>query len=96
MALFPTGSQDALRASVQMHQELDNYNMERKEKSRSPVSIGIGMQNGKLIMGITGDSERLDAAIISDTVNTAARIEGLSKHFGASILLTETLQGPAK
>ena len=89
MALFPSGSQDALRASVQMHKELASYNQERLQKERQTVSIGIGMQNGKLIMGITGDSERLDAAIISDTVNTAARIEGLSKHFGASILLTE-------
>ena len=89
MALFPSGSQDALRSSVQMHQELSSYNQQRVQKGRAAVSIGIGMQNGKLIMGITGDSERLDAAIISDTVNTAARIEGLSKHFGASILLTE-------
>jgi class 3 adenylate cyclase len=89
MALFPAGSQNALRASVQMHGELENYNNERIEKERTPVKIGIGMQDGKLIMGITGDAERLDAAIISDTVNTAARIEGLSKHFGTSILLTE-------
>jgi class 3 adenylate cyclase len=89
MALFPSGSQDALRASVQMNQQLDSYNQERMQKGRTLVTIGIGMQNGKLIMGITGDSERLDAAIISDTVNTAARIEGLSKHFGASILLSE-------
>lgn len=47
------------------------------------------MQNGRLIMGITGDVERMDAAIISDTVNTAARIEGLSKYYGANILLTD-------
>jgi hypothetical protein len=48
------------------------------------------MQSGKLIMGITGDVERMEASTISDTVNTAARIEGLSKHFGTSILLTES------
>ena len=88
MALFPGGSQHALRASVQMHVALEEYNQERIEKGRSPVKIGIGMQNGDLIMGITGDVERLDAAIISDTVNTASRIEGLSKHFGTSILIT--------
>jgi adenylate cyclase len=89
MALFPEGSQDALSASVEMHRVLQEYNKERALKNRLPVRIGVGMQNGKLIMGITGDSERLDAAIISDTVNTAARIEGLSKHYGTSILLTE-------
>ncbi|MGB5404739.1 MAG: adenylate/guanylate cyclase domain-containing protein [Robiginitalea sp.] len=89
MALFTEGSQGALTASVEMHRELQEYNKERALKERLPVRIGVGMQSGKLIMGITGDNERLDAAIISDTVNTAARIEGLSKHFGTSILLTQ-------
>lgn len=89
MALFPKGAQYALRASVEMHKALEVYNEARQLKGRFPVKIGIGMQNGTLIMGITGDVDRLDAAIISDTVNTASRIEGLSKHFGSSILLTE-------
>lgn len=89
MALFPKGSQDAVTASVEMHKELQVYNSERSLKKRLPIKVGIGMQNGKLIMGVTGDAERLDAAIISDTVNTAARIEGLSKHYNTSILLTE-------
>jgi len=88
MALFPGGSQNALRASIEMHKTLDDYNKTRLIKKRSAVRVGIGMQNGDLIMGITGDIERLDAAIISDTVNTASRIEGLSKHFGTSILMT--------
>ena len=89
MALFPKGSQHAVRASVEMHKELHRYNKERAAKKRLPIKIGVGMQSGKLMMGITGDVERLDAAIISDTVNSAARIEGLSKHYGTSILLTE-------
>ncbi|MEH6769564.1 adenylate/guanylate cyclase domain-containing protein [Maribacter arcticus] len=89
MALFPKGPQSALNASVEMHKVLHEYNKERVLKKRLPVKIGVGMQNGNLIMGITGDSNRLDAAIISDTVNTAARIEGLSKHYGTSILLTK-------
>ena len=89
MALFPNGPQTALRASIEMHSALRSYNEERAVKNRFPVKLGIGMQNGNLIMGITGDIERLDAAIISDTVNTASRIEGLSKHYGSSILLTD-------
>ena len=40
-------------------------------------------------MGITGDHERLDAATISDTVNTASRLEGLTKHYKVNILLSE-------
>ena len=89
MALFPNGAQHALRAAVAMNKELENFNRERRAKNRLPIKIGIGMQNGNLIMGITGDIDRLDAAIISDTVNTASRIEGLSKHFGTNILVTQ-------
>ena len=89
MALFPNGAQHALRAAVEMNKELEVFNQERKVKNRLPIKIGIGMQNGNLIMGITGDIDRLDAAIISDTVNTASRIEGLSKHFGTNILITQ-------
>jgi len=50
----------------------------------------MGMHTGALIMGIIGYGERLSPATISDTVNTAARIESLTKHFGANILLSET------
>jgi class 3 adenylate cyclase len=89
MALFPNGAQNALRAAVEMNIELELLNQQRIEQDKAPVKIGIGMQNGDLIMGITGDIERLDAAIISDTVNTASRIEGLSKHFGTNILVSE-------
>jgi class 3 adenylate cyclase len=88
MAIFPGGSQDAVKASVEMHNLLKEYNQGLNGINWPKIKIGIGMQNGKLIMGITGDIDRLDAAIISDTVNTASRIEGLSKHYGTSILLT--------
>ena len=51
------------------------------------------MHTGPLIMGITGDENRLDAATISDTVNTAARIESLTKYYKSPLLLSgETLR----
>ena len=58
-------------------------------KNLSPIQIGIGMHTGSLIMGITGDKERLDATTISDTVNTASRIESLTKYYKAGILLSD-------
>ena len=51
------------------------------------------MHTGPLIMGITGDEQRMDAATISDTVNTAARIESLTKYYRSPLLLSgETLR----
>jgi hypothetical protein len=40
-------------------------------------------------MGITGDHQRLDATTIADAVNTAARLENLTKHYASEILLSE-------
>lgn len=89
MALFPNNSADALAASIEILNSLKQFNKQRIDEALLPIRIGIGMHTGPLIMGITGDAERLDAATISDTVNTASRIESLSKHFGVSIILSE-------
>lgn len=89
MAIFPFSPSDALQAAVEMQQELHVYNIERIAKDRAPIKIGIGLHTGPLIMGITGDDKRLDATSISDTVNTAARIESLTKTYGVNIMLTE-------
>jgi hypothetical protein len=61
----------------------------RMTANKAPIKIGVGMYTGPLIMGITGDHERLDATTIADTVNTASRLESLTKHFHVSILLGE-------
>jgi class 3 adenylate cyclase len=89
MALFPGNAGDALAAAVEMKKSIDLFNEQRKQENKSPILIGIGMHTGPLIMGITGDKERMDATTISDTVNTASRIENLTKHYKAGILLSE-------
>lgn len=89
MALFPGGASDALAAAVEMKNDIHILNEKRKLKHRSPIQIGVGMHTGPLIMGITGDKDRLDATTISDTVNTASRIESLTKYYKAGILLSE-------
>ncbi len=89
MAIFSDHPSDALRASIEIQQAITHYNELRKKKGRLPISAGIGFHSGKLIMGIIGDDKRLDATTISDTVNTASRIESLNKYYGTNILLSE-------
>ncbi len=89
MAIFPNTAEDALRAAVDMQQALQQYNAERASEGKFSIKVGMGLHSGSLIMGITGDENRMDAATISDSVNSAARIENLTKHYGASILLSE-------
>ncbi|MEO0900416.1 MAG: ATP-binding protein [Bacteroidota bacterium] len=89
MALFQQSPADALRASVAMQRSIDQHNLLRQKKGEVPVRVGMGLHTGPLVMGIIGDARRSDPAVIADTVNTAARLEGLTKYYGAKILLSE-------
>jgi adenylate cyclase len=89
MAIFPGNASDALLAAIDIQKELQNFNKIRQEKNKPEIQIGVGMHTGPLIMGITGDYDRMDACTISDTVNTASRVESLTKHYKASILLSD-------
>ncbi len=93
MAIFPRHPDDALNAAIGMQKAVHELNIERQLKGLSIIKAGIGMHTGSLIIGITGDENRLDAATISDTVNTAARIESLTKYYRSPLLLSgETLR----
>ncbi len=93
MALFPENAIDALHAAIAMQKAVHELSEKRLSMGLPPIKAGIGMHTGPLIMGITGDDFRLDAATISDTVNTAARIESLTKYYRAPLLLSgETLK----
>ena len=89
MAIFPGNASDALSAAIDMQKEVEQLNSVRALNNQSPIRIGVGMHTGPLIMGITGDADRMDATTISDTVNTASRLESLSKHYKANIIISD-------
>jgi len=89
MAIFPKDSDGALLASIKMQKKLEEYNIERKKAVRQPLTVGMGLHTGPLVMGVTGDGERLNTTVIADTVNITSRIEGLTKHYGVSVLISE-------
>ena len=89
MAIFQDNPTQALRACVEMQADIEKYNQELIGVGRRPITVGMGMHTGPLVMGIIGDDERWDATLISDAVNTAARIEQTTKVMQASILMSE-------
>ncbi|MEM7658499.1 MAG: response regulator [Bacteroidota bacterium] len=89
MALFLNEPLHGLQAAIAMIQTLHEYNAERHDKGRNVLRIGIGLHSGSLMMGMIGDDNRLDTGLVSDTVNTSARLESLTKWFGADIVLSE-------
>jgi two-component system sensor histidine kinase ChiS len=91
MALFPETADDALQASIEIHQQLVAFNQEREKRQLRPIKIGIGLHIGTLMLGTIGEEKRMEGTVISDAVNLASRLEGLTKMYGASILISEEI-----
>ena len=89
MALFPGGPDDAVRAAVGMQQEVSRFNADRVDAGLFPIRIGIGLHTGNLMLGVIGEEERMDTTVISDVVNVAARLEGLTRRYGVGVVLSE-------
>ena len=51
--------------------------------------MGIGLNSGRVMSGTLGSERRIEYAVIGDTVNTAARVEQLTKQTGHSILVAD-------
>jgi len=88
MALFPTSPSDGVRAAIDMQKELNIYNEQREQNGLFRIAIGIGLHAGNLMLGTIGEPERMETTVISDAVNLASRLEGLTKVYGSGILVS--------
>lgn len=81
----------AMRASLEMLRRLEALNRywERRD-DRTPFRIGIAIHSGEAIVGNVGSDQRMQYTAIGDSVNTASRIEGLTKVHGVQFLASET------
>ncbi len=99
MALFSDCADDALKSGIAMLNILTDYNEHRQNIGYIPIRIGIGINSGSLMLGTVGGKSRMDSTVISDTVNLASRIEGLTKEYGVPLLISqetlERLRNPA-
>ncbi|MBK6605232.1 MAG: adenylate/guanylate cyclase domain-containing protein [Leptospiraceae bacterium] len=91
MALFPLHPEDAVRAAIEMQNTVREYNVIRNKSNYKPIEVGIGIHVGNLMLGTIGEANRMDATVISDAVNLASRLEGLTKIYGAPILISDAI-----
>jgi hypothetical protein len=88
MALFSGSADDAVQSGIAMLHRLAEYNQHRANSGYVPIQIGIGINTGSLILGTVGGQNRMDSTVISDAVNLASRLEGLTKKYGVSLLMS--------
>ncbi|MBU1012312.1 MAG: adenylate/guanylate cyclase domain-containing protein [Bacteroidetes bacterium] len=89
MAIFSESPEDAINAAIEMRIKLQEFNQVMGQFGKPPIDSGIGIHTGMLMLGIVGGEGRMDGTVISDAVNLASRIEGLTKIYGGSIIISE-------
>jgi len=85
--------EDAVACAVDIIAAIETYNQETETETgtqsppRAPVRVGIGIHLGKVFLGTIGFPGRIDFTILGDVVNTTARIQSLTKTFGADVIV---------
>ena len=89
MALYSLSVNDAINAAIEMRAKLEEFNEDLKMNDKRTIDSGIGIHTGDLMLGIVGGRSRIEGTVISDHVNLASRLEGLTKIYGAPIIVSQ-------
>jgi adenylate cyclase len=89
MVLFHDNMDLAVKGCVAVLHDIQEYNNGRTRANYHPISIGIGLNFGRLTLGTVGNPDRMDGTVLSDEVNLASRVEGLTKLYGVDMILTD-------
>lgn len=101
MATFGTpfaGTADAsnaLKCALAMLDGLDAFNRKRIAAGQPELRVGIGLHYGIVVLGDIG-ANRLEYAVIGDTVNLASRLEAATRAVGCALLASDSLIAQAK
>jgi len=79
---------DAVIAAVALRDSISLYNEELRTQGLPPLDVRIGVHSGNVVAGVVGSRENLEYTVIGDVVNTAARIESLTRKHGVGILIS--------
>jgi adenylate cyclase len=88
----PDHARRALSAADAMNQEVARMrgwlNERHPDLDLPSFRIGVGLHTGKAVIGNVGSAQRMEFTTIGDTVNSASRIEGLTKEMGAVVVIS--------
>lgn len=95
----PAHAQLAVKTALQMTQALGRINQAHQGAALGHVGLdiglGIGLNTGQMCVGDMGSNIRRSYTVMGDAVNLGSRLEGLSKTYGVSIVVSQATQSLA-
>ncbi|MGD2137430.1 MAG: adenylate/guanylate cyclase domain-containing protein [Gammaproteobacteria bacterium] len=86
----PEHRQHAVTAALEMLDQVVAMRDEIRARGWPEVNIGIGINTGMMNVGDMGSEFRRAYTVIGDAVNLGSRLEGLTKYYGVSLIVSET------
>jgi adenylate cyclase len=87
----PDHASHAVAAALEMQAALAALQPEFKERGWPPIRMGAGLNTGWMSVGNMGSEIRLAYTVMGDAVNLASRLEGITKEYGADIIVGESV-----
>ncbi len=87
---LPDHAARACVACVKMQKRLKELRRKLKAEGRPELHMRIGLNTGRAVVGNMGSAMRMDYTMMGDTVNTAARLEGVNKVYGTYVMISES------
>ncbi len=93
MAFFsgPKKEYNACKAAMEIRAAMRFQQEQALADGSDYISMGIGINTGRVVFGSVGARSRMDFTSIGDTVNLAARLEGANKAYGSKAIITEAV-----
>ncbi len=80
-----------MKAALRMEVRLKELNQKWLTEGTAPFKIGIGLHTGEVMVGNIGSQSKTEFTVIGDAVNLASRLEGKTKEFDATVIISDTI-----
>ena len=82
---------NALKCAETMLDALERWNLEREGKGEARLDIGVGVNYGPVVLGDVGSEHSMSFTAIGDTVNTAARLQVMTRSLKTPLVVGDAL-----